>query len=468
MPDRDPTLSRPTALLVDKSPQDLAQFSRLVEDGDFETTAVHNLEAARRHLREETPDVVFCERDLPDGTGIDLLRDLEGAAGPEVVLLTSRPEVDSAVTALRLGALDYLSKPVDRSRLEALLKQIRRTRELRQEVSALRRELRELGRFGPLIGASAPMQEVYDLIEKVAATGATVFLMGESGTGKELAAETVHRLSRRRDEAFLPLNCGAISPNLLESELFGHEKGAFTGANRRHQGYFERADQGTLFLDEITEMPVELQVKLLRSLESGVIRRVGGDKPIPVDVRVIAATNRNPEEALEEGKLREDLFYRLNVFPIRLPVLAERSGDVELLAKTFLERLNQEHEEEKRWSEDALECLSAYGWPGNVRELQNVVTRAFILAEGFIEVEHLPESVRGGESYHRATFRVHVGSSIAEVEKRLIQATLEELDGNKRRTAETLGISVKTLYNRLKSYETEEAEEPATQDAAAC
>jgi DNA-binding NtrC family response regulator len=268
-------------------------------------------------------------------------------------------------------------------------------------------------------------------------------------------AQTVHDLSRRRKEIFLPVNCGAISPNLIESELFGHEKGSFTGAVREHKGYFERASGGTLFLDEITEMPMELQVKLLRVLETGVFMRVGSDREVETDVRVIAATNRNLEEAVAEGKLREDLLYRLQVFPLQLPPLRERGDDIALLAEHFLEILNAEDATQKKLTPTALIALQRYQWPGNVRELRNVVHRAFIMANDWIEPACLPEEFGNVKTTSGPTFKVHVGQSIADVERQLILATLEENGGNKEKTANILGLSLKTLYNRLRQYENE-------------
>jgi two-component system response regulator AtoC len=300
------------------------------------------------------------------------------------------------------------------------------------------------------------MRTVYDLSSRVAPTDASVLLAGESGTGKELAAETIHHLSRRRDQLFLALNCGAIAKSLIESELFGHEKGSFTGADRSRRGHFEQAQGGTLFLDEITEMPIELQVKLLRVLETMMIVRVGSSSPIPVDVRIIASTNRDPFKAVQEGTLREDLYYRLNVFPIMLPPLRDRGDDIELLAEYFLSEVNAREKTEKFWRPEALQKMRGYSWPGNVRELRNTIERAAIMADDGIGADVLP-----GRSVVEGTpppssgpmIRISVGSSLEDVERRLILATLHEFKGDKKQTAETLGISLKTLYNRLNIYE---------------
>jgi DNA-binding NtrC family response regulator len=340
---------------------------------------------------------------------------------------------------------------VDFGRVKAVLANVARTRELRQEIGSLRSELRRLGRFGPLIGASPAIQAVYDLIARVARTDATILITGETGTGKELVAQAVHEQGRRQRGPFLPVNCGAVAPSLIESELFGHEKGSFTGAERPHRGYFERATDGTLFLDEVTEMSADLQVKLLRVLETGSVTRVGGADAVKVDVRVIAASNRRPEEAVAAGKLREDLVYRLNVFPIELPPLRDRAGDVELLARHFLDQLNRHEGTGKRFTASCLERLARHRWPGNVRELRNAVQRAFILAEEEIGPECLPVGPPAREATS-GSLTVEVGSSVAEVERRLILATLESCGGDKRRAAGVLQISLKTLYNRLSAY----------------
>ena len=311
-----------------------------------------------------------------------------------------------------------------------------------------------LGRFGRLYGSSTVMQDVYRMIEKVAPTEATVFITGESGCGKELVARTIHERSPRARGAFVAINCGAIPQNLIEAELFGHERGAFTGANRQHRGCFERAEGGTLFLDEITEMPLEMQVRLLRVLETGRFVRVGGDGEIRTNVRVLAATNRDALDAVRDGRLREDLMYRLAVFPIALPPLRERDGDTELLAEHFLQNLNVEGGTSKRFSRAALTTIRAYHWPGNVRELKNAVHRAFIMAEEFVELDLSGLACPAVEG---ECLRMPVGTSLAEMERQAIFATLDHCRGNKRRAAEMLGVSLKTLYNRLTAYQADGA-----------
>jgi DNA-binding NtrC family response regulator len=441
-----------SALVVDDDREFRESVALLVEREGFTVREADCLATARERLAEAPADIVLIDLSLPDGDGLELARD-DAAAPSAFVVITGNATLDSAVDSLRGGALDYLSKPVDRARLRSILAHVSRQNALRAEVSSLRGELRELGRFGALIGRSKPMQEVYDLIARVAPTDASVLILGESGTGKEVVAQTIHGLSRRRDAPFIGVNCGAISPTLIESELFGHEKGSFTGADRRRHGFFEQANGGTLFLDEITEMPLELQVKLLRVLELRAVTRVGSTESIPVGVRLVSASNRNPSQAVESGLLRQDLFYRLNVFPIHMPPLREREDDIELLAEHFLEQVNRREKSEKRWSEAALRHLRDLSWTGNVRELRNVVDRAAILTDRVIGVQDLP-AVEGRPSSAgtAGVLQVEVGSPISDVERSLIMATLEHLGGDKKRAAEVLGISLKTLYNRLAVY----------------
>jgi len=307
-----------------------------------------------------------------------------------------------------------------------------------------------LGRFGLLFGSSAPMQEVYRRIDKVAPTSATVLVTGESGSGKELVARTIHDRSEYARAPFVAINCGAIPANLIEAELFGYEKGAFTGAGRTHRGCFERAEGGTLFLDEVTEMAPEMQVRLLRVLETGRFTRVGGEDELRARVRVVAATNRDPRQAVADGQLREDLMYRLAVFPIALPPLRERDGDVELLAEHFLQQLNDAEGTSRQFSRQAIATLRAHRWPGNVRELRNAVQRAFILADDVVEIDFASVdcAVPVGNQ-----LRLPVGMPLAEIERQVIYATLDLCEGSKRRCAEMLGVSLKTVYNRLSEYQ---------------
>ena len=441
------------ALLVDDDDDLLAGLSEIASQEGFAVTTAGSLREARDHLSREPIDIALVDLALPDGDGIELLQELKDTPGTDVIIISGVATVDSAIEALRLGALDYLTKPLDTRRLRAVLANAARIRSLKEQVGALRGELRRFGRFGQMIGNSPQMQKVYDLIAKVAPTDATVLITGESGTGKELVAQAIVELSPRRERPFLPLDCGAVAPTLIESELFGHERGSFTGATQQRRGHFERASGGTLFLDEITEMPIDLQVKLLRVLETGVLMRVGGETHIPVAVRLIAASNRPPKEAIQAGRLREDLFYRLNVFPIVLPPLRERDGDALLLADAFLDALNDAEGTAKRLSAEAGKRILDYPWPGNVRELKNELRRAFIMSEEVIEFDDLaPGPHPGSGPPAGAQEPPRVGVSLDDAERQLILATLERCGGDKKKVAEILGISLKTLYNRLNLY----------------
>lgn len=445
----------PHVLIVDDDTDTLHALSRLVAEEGFTTAAASSLAEARQHIAKHQPDVVLLDLVLPDGDGMDLFEDVESRRALEIVLITGHASIETSVQALRLGAADYLIKPINIKQLQNVLSRIARPTELKAEINNLRGELRRLGHFGRLIGGSSAMQSVYDQINRVAPTVATVLITGESGTGKELAAQTIHELSRRHKEPFLAVNCGAISPQLIESELFGHEKGSFTGATRDHRGFFERANNGTLFLDEITEMPLDLQVKLLRVLETRTFMRVGSDRLIETDIRVIAATNRKPEEAVADGKLREDLMYRLQVFPLHMPPLRERADDITLLAQQFLAQLARDENTNKYFSPSTLALLNAHDWPGNVRELKNVVHRAYIMADEVIDSHCLPPGFGTPKIQQGSNLQLRVGTTVEEMERQLIYATLEQYGGHKERTAEVLGLSSKTLYNRLRQYENE-------------
>lgn len=443
----------PHVLVVDDDETALSTLSELIVQEGFSVAAAGSLAAARSAMAAHWPDMVLLDLVLPDGNGMDLFADVSERSKTEIVLITGHASLETSVEALRLGATGYLIKPINISQLKSILSRMARPADLKEEINTLRGELRRLGHFGRLLGVSPSMQTVYDQIARVGPTAVTVLITGESGTGKEMVAETIHSLSPRRKHPFLPVNCGAISPQLIESEVFGHEKGSFTGAARQHRGYFERVHGGTLFLDEITEMPLELQVKLLRVLETGTFMRVGSNDLIEADVRVIAATNRDPREAVSEGKLREDLLYRLQVFPIRLPPLRERPEDIEMLANHFLDDMNRTEGVLKYFAPDALEKLRAYSWPGNVRELKNVVHRAFIMADDHVVgSEALPVELGVPRTETGPYLSIRVGSRIEEMERRLILATLQQCGGTKEKAAEILGISLKTLYNRLRDY----------------
>ena len=470
------------ALVVDDDVDSAASLRALIAGEHFTVAVAHTLRDARRQIALQQPDILLLDLRLPDGNGMDLLADPEVVANSEVVLCTGHASIETSVQALRLGAADYLVKPINLKQLQGVLSRIMKPAVLKAEMAGLAAKLDQGGHFGHLWGKSAPMQRIYEQIARVAVTSVTVFITGESGTGKEVVAQTVHDLSRRRKRPFLAVNCGAISPNLIESEIFGHEKGSFTGAERQHQGFFERAGGGTLFLDEITEMPLDLQVKLLRVLETGRFMRVGSTVSQEADVRIIAATNRLPFQAVAAGRLREDLLYRLNVFPIELPPLRDRLADVGLLAQHFLVGIGEQEGQVRRFTPAALAKLATYRWPGNVRELRNAVQRAYVMATGdTIDDAWLPGTEEGSglpapvaEAATPASspkpppkpppvpaavpadamdsVTLPIGTSIAQAERLLMLATLRHYNHQKERTAAALGISLKTLYNRLKEY----------------
>ena len=465
------------ALIVEDEVDSAQMMAALVASENFTVATAHNLRDARRQIALQHPDLVLLDLQLPDGSGMSLFDDPELVANSEVVLITGHASLETSIQALRLGAADYLIKPVNIKQLQGILSRVMRPSALKAELETMTEEWKRSGHFGHLWGRSEAMQRIYEQISRVAGTAVSVFITGESGTGKELVASTVHELSRRRKQPFLAVNCGAISPNLIESEIFGHEKGSFTGADRQHQGFFERAHGGTLFLDEITEMPQELQVKLLRVLETGTFMRVGSTHSQESDVRVIAATNRAPDVAVAQGKLREDLMYRLNVFPIALPPLRDRADDITLLAEHFMAGVSEREGRTKRFSAAALLKLQRYRWPGNVRELRNVVQRAYVMATGdTITDEWLPSDAphavspavvttltpsttapqaagSAAVSAADASITIKLGTSMAEAERQLILATLAHFNNHKERTAASLGVSLKTLYNRLKEYQ---------------
>jgi DNA-binding NtrC family response regulator len=433
-------------LVVDDDAGLRSTFEEVLAELGIDTDHAQSVAQARERLAEGAPDALLVDLMLPDGSGLDLLDAVDPTA-TRVIVVTGHPDVDAAVRALRARVHDFLLKPVDLQRLRALVQSLQGNDGAPRRHGA--REHKPRSAQSALVGESPAMRAVFDAIERVAPTDANVLLVGESGTGKELVAQAIHEASARGAGPFLAINCGALPAELIGSELFGHERGSFTGATRQHKGVFERASGGTLFLDEITEMPPELQVKLLRVLETTKVSRIGGNEPITVDVRVLAATNRRPEEAVAKGKLREDLLYRLNVFPIGLPPLRERREDVELLAEHFLQILNKEHDTYKVFTRPSLNRLKSHNWPGNVRELKNLVHRAFILAEEHIGLDCLPLGVQESAG---SSLALKVGTSLGEAERRLILATLEECEGDKKKAAEVLGISLKTLYNRLNEY----------------
>ena len=442
-------------LIVDDDEATRAGLAELVRTWGFVTDSAANGEEALPLITSFRPSIVVTDMVMPRMDGLSLLRALKDDADQlKVILLTAQGSVETAVEALKDGAADYLTKPVDTQKLKLLLERFAELNSQKRENEALRRQLREKGSFGRIVGHSPKMRKIYQVIEQAAPTPASVLIIGESGTGKELVAQTIHQLSSRADAPFVAINCAAIPETLLESEIFGHERGAFTGAVDRRAGCFELADRGTLFLDEIAEMVPVTQVKLLRVLQERRFRRLGGRVEQEVDVRVIAATNQNPLDALREGKLRDDLYYRLNVFTIELPPLRDRKEDIPLIIQALLEEFNaRDRRNVKTVTPDAMRMLELYDWPGNVRELRNVIERATILARGeFIEASHVPRfgaPPRAIEPSPSSGVTIAPGMTVDEAERKLIVATLEAAGNNKTRAAEMLGISLKTLHNKL-------------------
>jgi DNA-binding NtrC family response regulator len=439
-------------LIVEDDPSTRTGLAELVQAWGFQTDEASDGEEGLRKVTSFRPAIIVSDLVMPRMGGHDLLRTLKDQLSDiTFILLTAQGTIESAVEAIKDGAYDYLSKPVDPQRLRILLQKAVERQETLREVRLLRRQLREQGSFGRIVGNSPGIRSMYRVIELAAPTAASVLVWGESGTGKELVAQTIHELSPRASFPFVAINCAAIPETLLESEIFGHEKGAFTGAHDRRTGVFELAHRGTLFLDEIAEMMPATQVKLLRVLQERTFRRLGGRQEQTVDVRVIAATNRDPAEAVRDGKLREDLYYRLNVFTIDLPPLRDRRADIPLLVQTFLNEFNTRNNKSVRAvDQEAMYLLERYPWPGNIRELRNVIERATILAEGdFIEARHLPPPVVTRSEQTLPTVTLSPGTTVDEAERRLILLTLEHTRNNKTRAAEILGISLKTLHNKL-------------------
>jgi DNA-binding NtrC family response regulator len=440
-------------LIVEDDAVTRAGLAELVRTWGFVTEAAANGEDALKLVTTFRPAIVITDMVMPRMNGMELLKSLkDDGEQVKVIMLTAQGSVETAVEAVKVGAEDYLTKPVDPQKLRLLLQRISELNAKKREIEVLRRQLRDKGSFGRIIGHSAKMRKIYQVIEQAAPTTASVLIIGESGTGKELVAQTIHQLSPRTSAPFVGINCAAIPETLLESEIFGHERGAFTGAIDRRAGCFELADRGTLFLDEIAEMVPATQVKLLRVLQERKFRRLGGRVEQDVDVRVLAATNMNPSEAIRDGKLRDDLYYRLNVFTIELPPLRDRKEDLPLLIQSLVDEFDgRDRRSVRTVTPEAMRMLELYDWPGNVRELRNVIERATILARGeFIEAQHLPRfgpPARAIEPTSGVT--IAPGMTVDEAERRLILATLEAAGNNKTRAAEMLGISLKTLHNKL-------------------
>ncbi len=463
-------------LIVDDEESQRAGLAAMVSAWGMLPRTAGDGNEALEILNSFPADVILTDLNMPGLDGFGFLQRLrEGGDMPPTIVLTAYGNIETAVkTVHELGAYWFLEKPIQAGTLEVLVRRAGSHAELSQEKRVLERNLVYKGSLGEMVGKSPRMQEIFALLQQAGPSRAGVLITGESGTGKEMVARTLHALSPRRQGPFVAINCAALPESLIESELFGHEKGSFTGATERRAGCFELAQNGTLLLDEIGEMPMATQAKLLRILEDSKVRRLGGRTEFEVDVRVVAATNKVPEEAVQGGHLREDLFYRLNVFHVHLPPLRDRKDDIQAMADVLIADLNRKHE--CRVTEIApavMTCLQRHNWPGNVRELRNVLERAVILAgEGAIEVKHLPlflqnrpATVVAGEEPAAVaaaapddleSVRFSIGTTVEEAEKGLILRTLEHTNNNKTRAADILGISLKTLHNKLKEYGTKE------------
>jgi DNA-binding NtrC family response regulator len=466
-------MSNEKVLIVEDEENERTGLAELVSSWGYTAETARDGQEGHEKVLSWSPSIVITDLKMPRLGGLELLERISGDSQTvAVIVVTAQGTIDSAVQAMRIGAYDYITKPIDTSRLRTILQNASALLGARVELEATRRKLRDAGSLGSLVGPSKKMQEIFRLIEMVSPSTASVLITGASGTGKELVARTIHELSPRRARPFVAINCAAIPETLIESEIFGHEKGAFTGALERRTGCFELAEGGTLLLDEIGEMPIATQAKLLRVLEDRKLRRLGSKVETTVDVRVLAATNKVPEEAVARGELRNDLYYRLNVFNIHMPNLREHREDIPDLVHSLLAEMSSKHGRKVATvSEAVLNAFKNYTWPGNVRELRNTLERAVIVCEGaVIETKHLPPGFGHAPVRPSAddadSIRVGVGTTVGEAERLLIIKTLESTNNNKTRAAEILGISLKTLHNKLKEYGSSSADGRAEKEEA--
>lgn len=443
-----------SVLLIDDDPEFTEVATHIIEHLGHIVSVADSVSEAKQWLENNEFDHLLIDFMLPDGSGLHVYEFLQSKSRkPRVTFITGNPKIKSAINHIAGPSVNYLMKPIEREDLESVLNNKKAIVNPKPSSNAKKqKQVLADAHFSCLIGESAPMQKLYKMIERVASSSANVMLMGESGVGKELVAQAIHNASKAEGD-LIATNCGGLSKELIGSELFGHEKGAFTGAVGQKKGVFERALNGTLFLDEVTEMPIDMQPNLLRVLETKHVNRVGGTQELPVNCRVISATNRTLEQIAGENILREDIYFRLAVFPIQIPPLRDRKDDIPLLVNTFLNQLNSEHGESYQISDAQLDKLKQHDWPGNVRELRHTLHRAFIMSEPGESSIELPHSFESPFSKkEQGASSMAAGKTIEEVEKALIYATLDEVDGNKTMAAEMLGISTKTLYNRLHAY----------------
>ena len=452
MTDGREKLDDPAPILVVDDEKHVAEGLEAVLTGEgYEVDVARDGEEAWERLQEKSYGLALIDLKLPELGGLELFERMrEGELGCEVIIITGEGSVDSAVEVMRNGAYDYLTKPLEMERLKALVPKALDKYEMREQAAALEQKVANLQKYGELTGESDEMKQVYKVIEAVAPTDASVLVYGESGTGKELVARELHERSNRSDGPFLAVNCAAFPKDILENELFGHEEGAFTGSVKEKPGCFELADGGTLFLDEIGEMSPDTQVKLLRAIETRRFRRLGGEDEIHVDIRVLAATNRDVHEEVRSGSMREDLYYRLAVVEIALPPLRERGNDVVLLAREFLQQYAREHAKDiDGFSDEALRFIESYDWPGNVRELKNAVERAVIMTgSGDVEKEAIRPRARA-DAREKEEVRIPMGKDLNEARRQMILQTFAATDGDREETAEILDLDEETLDEEL-------------------
>ena len=447
-------------LIADDEPSITVGLAELLELEGYETTTVNDGKEALKQIEEKPFDIALLDLVMPGLDGLQILNEINKTGlSTTVIMISGKGSTETTVKAIKSGAYDYLDKPVDPNRLRTIIAKALEHQSLVKKNKELEQEVQSLSRYNDMVGQDEKINEVYHLIDAVADTSASVLITGESGTGKELVARAIHQKSSRLKGPFIAINCSALPRDILENELFGHEKGAFTGALKEKPGCFEMADGGTLFLDEIGEMPNDTQTKLLRVLEEMSFRRLGGTKEVTVDVRVVAATNRKIQKAIKNGLLREDLYFRLSVMEIELPSLRERMSDLLPLINEFLKIFNERNKKEvKGFSPECLEVLRKYHWPGNIRELKNLVERAVILCEvDTVELKHLPKHILAAPQKKRGE-SIELGRELQEIEKEVIFKTLKMTHNNKTKAALILGISLKTMHNKLNKYYVEDAD----------
>ena len=445
--------SKATVLVVDDEPELRQALSRLLGRNGYHVLTAGNGEEGLEALRRDEVHLVLTDLMMPKMGGLELLKAAQVVApAAQIIIITGHGTIETAVEAMKMGAYDFVEKPFTTTTTLNVVRKALEKQQLLAENTELKRRLQEIQGSSDIIGKSGVMRGVLDTARQVSRSSATVLLQGESGTGKDVLANAIHSWSDRNARPFVAMSCAAIPETLLEAELFGYEKGAFTGATQRRRGRFEAAHRGTLFLDEVGEMPMTVQIKLLRVLQEAVFERLGSNQPVEVDVRIIAATNANLDQMVAEGSFREDLFYRLNVINVELPPLRSRGEDILLLANFFLQRYNEKNSKNiTGFSKAAVEAINRYTWPGNVRELENCVERAVVLSKGLlIDTDVLPQAVLAGGPKRNDSVTIPVGSTLREAELELIRATLESTSGDKETAARILGIAARTIYRKVK------------------